>query len=234
MPARKRTVRETKEEEPYNSMVLDGDDYLVLELLKWPGETDKEAIQRVLREALEVPKLKEFVEKLAEQINKILGESRDVVSIVGIEDSLTSYKKDAVGRNHIWHPKDQYVPILQENDADSAKERGSVVKHHVQDPRPAPEEIRAEDPILEIPKISGAVSETTKPETVREVKPKNRLPNIPSGNPNLIRELMSKPVSLKTGKTERMPVKRYAKGTKEYEDEILRLKQALEGPWHGY
>jgi hypothetical protein len=234
MPARKRTVKVADEDEPVKSVVLDGDDYLVLELLKWPGETDKEAIQRVLREALEVPKLKEFVEKLAGQINKILGESRDVVSIVGIEDSVNSYKKDAPGRNHIWHPKDQYVPILTEKETIPVKEEETIAKPRAPEPRSEAEKMEVEQPVPEIPKISGSVSETPKADTVKEVKPRNRLPNIPSGNPNLIRELMSKPVPLKTGKTERIPVKRYPKGTKEYEDEILRLKQALEGPWHGY
>ena len=56
--------------EEAKSVLLDGDDYLVLELLKWPGETDREAIQRILREAIEMPRLKEFVEKLGQQIGK--------------------------------------------------------------------------------------------------------------------------------------------------------------------
>lgn len=232
MPAKKKTSRE----EPERSVVLDGDDYLVLELLKWPGETDKEGIQRILREAIEMPRLKEFVEKLSQQAAKVLTESREVVSIVGIEDSIKNYKMDSPGRTHIWHPKDEFAPLVRErvlkpSDEEIVKPRETP---QLQPTSPKTQEKRISEPPPDRIVEDGTTPLTDKLPYMKEVKPKARSPTIPSGNPRLIRELLSKPVPLKTGKTERASVRRYPKGSKEYDEEILRLKQALEGPWQEY
>ena len=235
----KNRTKKSDSGEEAKSVLLDGDDYLVLELLKWPGETDREAIQRILREAIEMPRLKEFVEKLGQQIDKMLGESRDFVTITSIENSLLAYKNDSPGRGHYWPPDNPKTVVTEEKheqqqsegiielpeklepvhqtDEDSAKGGGHEENIHETAPPVVIPDIVAEPPAT----------------TPHLLKPKQGT-RTTRENPRLVRELISGASQSKAARNDKSTPKRYPKGTKEYEDEILRLKQALEGPWSGY
>ena len=216
------------------SVLLDGDDYLVLELLKWPGETDREAIQRILREAIEMPKLKEFVEKLGQQISKMMGESKDFVTITGIEDSLNSYKLDSPGREHYW-PAREEIAVATDEGSDKLPDAKIIELPEKPVPVPEVQTIHAEDTKIEIEEPHEITKEAIVPPPVRPkiMKPKQG-PSIPKENPRLIRELLSGTSQLKPTRNDKSFLKRYPKGSKEYEYEILRMKQALEGPWSEY
>ena len=225
--------------EEAKSVLLDGDDYLVLELLKWPGETDRETIQRILREAIEMPRLKEFVEKLGQQIDKMLGESRDFVTITSIENSLSAYKNDSPGRGHYWPPDDPKTVVAEEKHEQQQGE-GIIELPEKLEPVHQPdgdsvkggsheENIPVAAPPVAIPDIVADPPSTTP----HLLKPKQGT-RTTRENPRLIRELISGASQPKAARNDKSTPKRYQKGTKEYEDEILRLKQALEGPWSGY
>ena len=225
--------------EEAKSVLLDGDDYLVLELLKWPGETDRETIQRILREAIEMPRLKEFVEKLGQQIDKMLGESRDFVTITSIENSLLAYKNDSPGRGHYWPPVDPKTVVAEEKHEPQQSE-GIIELPEKLEPAHQPDRDSVKGEIHE-ENIPEAAPPVAIPDIVAEppattphlLKPKQGT-RTTRENPRLVRELISGASQPKAARNDKSTPKRYQKGTKEYEDEILRLKQALEGPWSGY
>ncbi|MCL5678649.1 MAG: hypothetical protein M1301_00265 [Candidatus Thermoplasmatota archaeon] len=225
--------------EEAKSVLLDGDDYLVLELLKWPGETDREAIQRILREAIEMPRLKEFVEKLGQQIDKMLGESRDFVTITSIENSLLAYKNESPGRGHYWPPNDHKAVVAKEKH--EQQEREGIIElperleHVPRTERDSVKEGGHEENLLEAapPVVIPDIVKEPLTTTSHLLKPKPGTRNTRE-NPRLIRELISGTSQLKAARDDKPTPKRYPKGSKEYEDEVLRLKQALEGPWSGY
>jgi hypothetical protein len=225
--------------EEAKSVLLDGDDYLVLELLKWPGETDREAIQRILREAIEMPRLKEFVEKLGQQIDKMLGESRDFVTITSIENSLFAYKNDSPGRGHYWPPADPKAVVAEEKHKQRQSERTIELPERLEPVHQTDEDSvkgggHKENPPEPAPPFVIPDVVTEPPATTPHLLKQKQGTRTTRENPRLIRELISGTSQPRAARNDKSTPKRYPKGTKEYEDEILRLKQALEGPWSGY
>ncbi|QRF75971.1 hypothetical protein Thermo_01481 [Thermoplasmatales archaeon] len=233
----KNKTRKTEVDEEAKSVLLDGEDYLVLELLKWPGETDRETIQRILREAIEMPKLKEFVEKLGQQITKMMDESRDFVTITGLEESLENYKTGSTGREHHWQSVEPViVPPEKPHEEPASPKVIELPEKPVSVPQVKTEE-KEENEVENIkpPELQQEVI-VQPPVRPRMVKP-IQMQKMPNENPRLVRELISGKSHIshiKPTVNEKSTPKRYPKGSKEYEDEILRMKQALEGPWTGY
>jgi hypothetical protein len=233
----KNRTKKSEGGEEAKSVLLDGSDYLVLELLKWPGETDREAIQRILREAIEMPRLKEFVEKLGQQIEKMLGESRDFVTITGVENSLLAYKNDSPGRGHYWSPDDPKTVIPEEKHKQPQSE-GIIELPERMEPVHQTNEVSVKGEVQEEPEAAPSIVipdiVTEKPATTPHLLKAKTGTRTTRENPRLIRELISGTSQPKAARNDKSTPKRYPKGSKEYEDEILRLKQALEGPWSGY